>query len=89
MRHVHDIHAYRSAEKTGQWLTMSEAAATLNVINHRIRRLIEDGALAAQQLCQARRSRYAPATSIVIGGRLLQSRELLARIASTRTSRSQ
>jgi excisionase family DNA binding protein len=50
LRRVHGIHAYRSAEKDGQWLTMSEAAAKLGVTNHRIRRLIKDGVLAAEQV---------------------------------------
>ena len=31
LRRVHGIHAYRSAEKNGEWLTMSEAATTLGV----------------------------------------------------------
>ena len=43
LRRVHGIHAYRSAEKNGEWLTMSEAATQLGVTNHRIRRLIKDG----------------------------------------------
>lgn len=50
IRKVHDIRAYRSAEKDGQWLTMSEAATKLGVTNHRIRRLIKDGVLAAEQV---------------------------------------
>jgi excisionase family DNA binding protein len=50
MRRVRGIHAYRSAEKNGEWLTMSEAAAMLGVTNHRIRRLIKDGVLAAEQV---------------------------------------
>jgi excisionase family DNA binding protein len=50
LRTVHAIHAYRSAEKDGQWLTMSEAAAQLGVTNHRIRRLIKDGLLSAEQV---------------------------------------
>jgi len=50
VRRVNGIHAYRSAEKDGQWLTMSEAAAKLGVTNHRIRRLIKDGVLPAQQV---------------------------------------
>jgi excisionase family DNA binding protein len=44
------IHAYRSAEKGGEWLTMSEAAAALGVTNHRIRLLIKDGVLPAEQV---------------------------------------
>ena len=44
----HGIHAYRSAEKNGEWLTMSEAATT-GVSRHRIRRLIADGILPAEQ----------------------------------------
>ncbi len=50
IRKVNDIHAYRSAEKDGQWFTMSEAAAKLGVTNHRIRRLIKDHILAAEQV---------------------------------------
>jgi excisionase family DNA binding protein len=50
LRRVHDIHAYRSADKNGEWLTMSEAAAELGVTNHVIRRLIHDRILAAEQV---------------------------------------
>ncbi len=50
LRRVRGIHAYRSAEKNGEWLTMSEAAAKLGVTNHRIRRLIKDGVLQAEQV---------------------------------------
>lgn len=50
LRRVHAIHAYRSADKSGEWLTMSEAASQLGVTNHVIRRLIKDQILAAQQV---------------------------------------
>src|SRR3712207_5589303 len=50
LRRVHGIRAYRSAEKNGAWLTMSEAATVLGVTHHRIRRLIRDGVLAAEQV---------------------------------------
>ena len=50
LRRVRDIHAYRSAEKGGEWLTMSEAAAALGVTRHLIRRLIRDKLLAAEQV---------------------------------------
>lgn len=50
VRMVNDIRAYRSAHKDGQWLTMSEAAAKLGVNNHRIRRLIKEGLLLAEQV---------------------------------------
>jgi hypothetical protein len=50
VRRVNGIHACRSAEKNGEWLTMSEAAATLRVTHHRLRRLIKDGFLAAEQV---------------------------------------
>ena len=50
VRRVNGIHAYRSAEKNGEWLTMSEAAAGLGVTHHRIRRLIRDGILSAEQV---------------------------------------
>jgi excisionase family DNA binding protein len=50
LRRVRGIHAYRSAEKKGEWLTMSEAAAKLGVSHHQIRRLIKEGILAAEQV---------------------------------------
>ena len=50
VRMVNDIRAYRSAHKDGEWLTMSEAAAKLGVNNHRVRRLIKDGLLPAEQV---------------------------------------
>ena len=50
LRRVRDIHAYRPAEKDGEWLTMSQAAAKLGVTNHRIRRMINDGLLPAEQV---------------------------------------
>jgi Transposase DDE domain len=36
VRRVNGIHAYRSAEKNGEWLTMSEAATRLGVTHHSI-----------------------------------------------------
>ena len=50
LRHEHGIHAYRSAEKNGEWLTMSEAAELLGVSHHVIRRLIRDRILGAEQV---------------------------------------
>jgi DNA invertase Pin-like site-specific DNA recombinase len=50
LRRVRGIHAYRSAEKNGEWLTMSEAAAALGVSQYRIRRLIKDGTLPSEQV---------------------------------------
>ena len=50
IRKVHGMHAYRSAEKNGEWLTMTEAAAKLDVTNHVIRRLIKDRILPAEQV---------------------------------------
>ena len=50
LRRVHDIHAYRSAEKNGEWLTMREAASELGVTSHVIRRLIQSQVLAAEQV---------------------------------------
>jgi hypothetical protein len=52
VRRVNDIHAYRSANKDGEWLTMSEAAAKLGVTNHRIRYLIKEGLLPAEQVVE-------------------------------------
>jgi excisionase family DNA binding protein len=50
VRRVRGIHAYRSAEKDGEWLTMTEAAKALGVTNHAIRRLIKTGSLPAVQV---------------------------------------
>ena len=52
IRKVHGMHAFRSAEKDGLWLTMREAAIRLGVTNHVIRRLIQDGVLPAEQVVQ-------------------------------------
>src|SRR3954471_23532434 len=43
LRRVHGIRAYRSAEKNGEWLTLSEAAAKLGVSHHRMRALVKAG----------------------------------------------
>jgi excisionase family DNA binding protein len=50
VRRVRGIHAYRSAEKDGEWLTMTEAAKLLGVTNHVIRRFIKAGVVAAEQV---------------------------------------
>lgn len=50
LRHEHGIHAYRSAEKNGEWLTMSEAAELLGVSHHVIRRMIRERILRAEQV---------------------------------------
>ena len=50
LRTVHGIHAYRSAVKDGEWLTMSEAAKALGVNRYIVRRLIRGQVLAAEQV---------------------------------------
>jgi excisionase family DNA binding protein len=50
LRRVRGIHAYRSAEKNGEWLTLSEAAAYLGVNHHQVRRLIKMGILTTEQV---------------------------------------
>jgi excisionase family DNA binding protein len=50
IRRVRGIHAYRSAEKTGEWLTLTEAAKLCSVTAHRVRRLIAAGVLPAIQV---------------------------------------
>ncbi|SAK98852.1 resolvase domain-containing protein [Caballeronia glebae] len=50
IRNVRDIRAYKSAEKNGEWLTMSEAAKLLGVTHYMIRRLINDRVLPAEQV---------------------------------------
>jgi DNA invertase Pin-like site-specific DNA recombinase len=50
IRRVRGIHAYRSAEKDGEWLTLTEAARRCGVSSHRIRQLIRIGILPAEQV---------------------------------------
>ena len=50
LRRVRGIHAFKSADKNGEWLTMREAAAKLSVSHHQIRRVIKEGILAAEQV---------------------------------------
>jgi len=50
LRTVHKIQGYRSAEKSGEWLTLTEAAKKLGVSPHRIRRLIKAGVLPTEQV---------------------------------------
>jgi hypothetical protein len=50
LRRVRGIHAYKSAEKNGEWVTMREVAAKLNVSHHQIRKLIKEGVLLAEQV---------------------------------------
>jgi DNA invertase Pin-like site-specific DNA recombinase len=50
IRRVRSIHAYRSAEKDGTWLTLSEAAQRCGTTSHKIRKLIKAGTLRAEQV---------------------------------------
>jgi hypothetical protein len=50
LRRIHGIRAYRSAEKNGEWLTLSEAAAKLGVSHHRMRALVKAGVVIAEQV---------------------------------------
>jgi excisionase family DNA binding protein len=50
IRRVRGIHAYKSAEKDGTWLTLREAAQRCGVTSHRIRKLIKAGTLRAEQV---------------------------------------
>jgi DNA invertase Pin-like site-specific DNA recombinase len=50
IRRVRAIHAYKSAEKDGTWLTLREAAEQYGVTSHRIRKLIKAGLLRAEQV---------------------------------------
>lgn len=49
-RRTHRIPGARTAERDGEWLTMSEAARELGVTNHVIRRLIQENLLPAEQI---------------------------------------
>lgn len=50
IRRVRGVHAYKSAEKDGTWLTLREAAQRCGVTSHRIRKLIKAGILHAEQV---------------------------------------
>lgn len=50
LRTVHKISGYRSSDKNGEWLTMSDAAAKLGVSHVKIRRFVRDGILPAEQV---------------------------------------
>jgi hypothetical protein len=50
VRREHGIHPYRSAEKNGEWLTMSEAAKLVGVTRYFILRLINERILHADQV---------------------------------------
>jgi hypothetical protein len=50
VRRVRNIHGYLSAEKGGDWMTMSEAAAALRTTHHTLRKLIKAKILPAVQL---------------------------------------
>jgi hypothetical protein len=72
---LNGIHAYRSAEKNGEWLTMSEAEAALGVSHHRIQRLIKDGILPGEQVV--------PGAPYQIRAADLQDERVIAAIAQT------
>ncbi len=50
IRRVRGIHAFRSAEKDGTWLTMREAAGKLGVTSHVVRSMIQFNILPADQV---------------------------------------
>jgi DNA invertase Pin-like site-specific DNA recombinase len=50
IRRVNGIHGYRSAEKDGEWLTLSDAAAKLGVSHHQIRKLIDADIIRTEQI---------------------------------------
>ena len=50
IRRVNGIDGYLSADKQGDWCTMTEAANEVGTTSHTLRRLIEDGTLPATQL---------------------------------------
>lgn len=50
IRRVRGIHAYKSADKDGAWLTLREAAERRGVTSHRLRTLIKAGILRAEQV---------------------------------------
>jgi len=57
IRGVRDIHAYKSAEKDGLWLTLREAAQRRGVTSHRIRKLIKTPGPASSMLMSSSAAR--------------------------------
>jgi DNA invertase Pin-like site-specific DNA recombinase len=49
-RQVYGIYGHRSGKKSGEWLTLSEAAARLGVSRHQIRKLIKAAILKSEQI---------------------------------------
>jgi excisionase family DNA binding protein len=49
-RYTHRIRGYRSGAEHREWMTLSDAARELGVSHHRVRRLIEEGILPAEQV---------------------------------------
>jgi hypothetical protein len=50
IRRVNGIHGYLSADKKGEWLTLSDAATKLGVSHHQVRKLIKAGILVSEQI---------------------------------------
>ncbi len=50
IRRVNNIHGYLPADKSGEWLTMRDAATKLGVSHHQIRKLIKAGVLKSEQI---------------------------------------
>ena len=86
LRRVYGIPDYHSAEKNGEWLTMSEAATTFAVTQHRIRRLIKDGILPAEQVVPRIKSGRPTCTK---NASPLRSPEKAPRVASLRETNLQ
>jgi len=59
---VHGIHCCLSADKNGEWLTLSDAAAKLGVSHHQVRKLIKAGILTSQQIMPDALTRSMPPT---------------------------
>jgi DNA invertase Pin-like site-specific DNA recombinase len=50
VRRVHGIHGYLSADKSGEWLTLRDAAAKLGVSHHQVRKLVKAGICSSEQI---------------------------------------
>jgi DNA invertase Pin-like site-specific DNA recombinase len=50
LRRVHGIHGYLAADKSGEWLTLRDAAAKLGVSHHQVRKLVKAGIFSSEQI---------------------------------------
>jgi DNA invertase Pin-like site-specific DNA recombinase len=50
VRRVHGIHGYLAADRSGEWLTLRDAATKLGVSHHQVRKLVKAGIFSSEQI---------------------------------------